>query len=252
MRSGCLQHWLHYVDWGPRRVDQDWQHWCPFEAACESPRNVLWPAGESQVPVVVVQPQPQLVRLTGGHQGQMSVFEVARISLQVLLQCEPLLSKEQQHHAIWYSTFYDEKKLCEICIKTFSLKTLAQSRKYMLKAIQSAFLIHKKCISQLCHELYPTGDRYITVTVLTSGRPSPALAQLTWARSCFRQSATGDTTLFAGNTGPLHTGHVYPAGAVLAGSCLAYLSRHAQWSTSTNTGYKHAQKSWVTNPLGSY
>lgn len=50
------------------------------------------------------------------------------------------------------------------------------------------------------------------------GRPSPALAQLTLESICLSISATGDAMLLGGKIPDLHVGHVYPAGAVLAGS----------------------------------
>lgn len=68
---------------------------------------------------------------------------------------------------------------------------------------------------------------------ITSGRPRPALAQLRFDRVCLSWSATGETMLLAGNMAAWQLGQVYPAGAVLAGSCLAYLSRQAKWNTST-------------------
>lgn len=55
---------------------------------------------------------------------------------------------------------------------------------------------------------------------LTNGNPSPALAQFTPANFSLRTSATGLTRLVGGNRAHLHEGQVYPAGAVVGGSCL--------------------------------
>ena len=56
----------------------------------------------------------------------------------------------------------------------------------------------------------------------TRGNPSPALAQFTLDSISLRTSATGEAMLEGGNIPALHVGQVYPAGAVLAGSCWAY------------------------------
>ena len=48
--------------------------------------------------------------------------------------------------------------------------------------------------------------------------PSPARAQFTCVRDFLSDSATGETTLLAGNIPDWQAGHVYPAGAVFAGS----------------------------------
>jgi len=63
-----------------------------------------------------------------------------------------------------------------------------------------------------------------------SGRPSPALAQLTSCKVCLSLSATGLTKLSGGKTGCEQAGHVYPAGAVLGGRDRQWVSRQAQWN----------------------
>lgn len=56
--------------------------------------------------------------------------------------------------------------------------------------------------------------------IITSGKPRPALAQLTPASFSLSTSATGLIRLWGGNNGCRHDGHVYPAGAVVGGNCL--------------------------------
>lgn len=66
----------------------------------------------------------------------------------------------------------------------------------------------------------------------TIGNPSPDLAQLTLDNFCLSWSATGEAILLLGNIGALQVGHVYPAGAVLGGNCIAYWLIHSKWNTS--------------------
>lgn len=58
--------------------------------------------------------------------------------------------------------------------------------------------------------------------VHTKGRPRPTLAQLTPASFSLSTSATCETRLAGGKMHTLHEGHVYPAGAVVAGIRRAY------------------------------
>ena len=51
-------------------------------------------------------------------------------------------------------------------------------------------------------------SHYLLCDLLTNGNPSPALAQLTLVSTLHRDSATGDTTLFAGNMQSLQDGQV--------------------------------------------
>lgn len=68
----------------------------------------------------------------------------------------------------------------------------------------------------------------ISINAFTNGKPKPALAQFTPANFSLNTSATGETNFESGKMRSLHVGHVYPAGAVVAGNSLAYLSKHAQ------------------------
>lgn len=67
---------------------------------------------------------------------------------------------------------------------------------------------------------------------LTNGRPRPARAQLTCCSSLRMASATGVARFAGGNTQVLQEGQVYPAGAVLEGSCWQCRFKHDQWNTS--------------------
>ena len=67
---------------------------------------------------------------------------------------------------------------------------------------------------------------------LTNGRPRPARAQLTCCSSVRMASATGVARFAGGNTQVLQEGQVYPAGAVLEGSCWQCRFKHDQWNTS--------------------
>ena len=58
--------------------------------------------------------------------------------------------------------------------------------------------------------------------IFTRGNPRPALAQLTLDNISLSPSATGEAMLDGGNIPALQVGHVYPAGAVLAGNFWAY------------------------------
>jgi len=61
------------------------------------------------------------------------------------------------------------------------------------------------------------------------GRPRPARAQLTSCNVCLSLSATGLTRLSGGKMGWMQEGQVYPAGAVLGGKDLQWVSKQAQW-----------------------
>ena len=80
--------------------------------------------------------------------------------------------------------------------------------------------------------IYLRVSEHWSCLLLTNDMPNPARAQLTWVRDLLNDSATGETTLLAGNNPDWQAGHVYPAGAVFAGSWRAYLSIHFQWNTS--------------------
>lgn len=48
---------------------------------------------------------------------------------------------------------------------------------------------------------------HLQINLLTKGRPSPALAQLTPANLALSSSATGETKFDGGNTGVVQDGH---------------------------------------------
>lgn len=85
-----------------------------------------------------------------------------------------------------------------------------------------------------CFSLYSfhSTTKESQVLLPTSGRPNPALAQLTEESCSLRVSATGLARLVGGNTGPWQVGHWYPAGAVYSGSRAAKSFRHDQWNKS--------------------